>query len=396
MRDAIGIILSAILILLTLGVVIYKKTPQKVKNYVMNHKKAIAFSAIIILLVLAVVVYKKTHYTVKNADIIIEETGYNPANDQQMISPYDLFVWEGKLYFHPVGSKVKEQYYMELCVFEDNSVRSLGAMEYIRAYRDGCIYYKGDEDLSKLEDFFREPTLRLPLMSYNISTGERTALIEDGWLLQEFKTHYDEDGTCYFSTSDEGDEYYIVKNGQIVGKEAHVQTYIRGDKQYIEKRDSYPGELICINPDGTEEIITELYQHFSRTVIIPCNNGLLVYDHSSCNLLYFIPDDTGELVELFTFEGIHTAGSMNVHGDWVYVSFNRYKEYKDVIGYIPFENDTFEGTYRISLIDYSVEKLSDEVYYGMYIFDDTGIYACKESGIYKLDFDGNVLYTIME
>ena len=50
-----------------------------------------------------------------------------------------------------------------------------------------------------------------------------------------------------------------------------------------------------------------------------------------------------------------------------------------------------EGTYRISLKDYSVEKLNDNIYDGLYYFGDAYIYACdRDGGIYRLNLDGSV------
>ena len=50
-----------------------------------------------------------------------------------------------------------------------------------------------------------------------------------------------------------------------------------------------------------------------------------------------------------------------------------------------------EGTYRISLKNYSVEKLNDNIYDGLYYFGGDYLYACNRDGcMYRLNLDGSV------
>ena len=60
--------------------------------------------------------------------------------------------------------------------------------------------------------------------------------------------------------------------------------------------------------------------------------------------------------------------------------------------FVGFEEDKLSGTYRIDLTDFSTEKISDTVFTGMYIFNDSEIYACdKYYRMYRLAFDGSVI-----
>lgn len=371
-----------------------------------KRKIVITAAVLCVLLIVVVVGYQKTHYFVNNADCVVEEIGNHPANDRQYNSPFTLFTWNGKLYVYPSSTEAKDQYYRELCVLEDTGIRSLGEMANLYAAKDGYVYYVGKDSPSRLEavtGLTSNQYIDEQLMCYNLSTGEHTEIVKTGLISRE-RIHFEEDGTCYFPSDrisagyyDQDTEYYIVRKGNLLGSNVQPETYTRGELVYtFEQADTYHFNLVCISPDASKGVLAEFSSGTQSVFLIPCDNGLLVYNYNSCDMLYYIPDDTGEIIELFAFEGIHSIGSVNVHGDWVYVSFNRYGSYKDVIGYIPIKNDTFEGTYRISLIDYSIEKLSDEVYHGMYIFDDTGIYACKESNIYKLDFDGNLISTLLK
>ena len=67
------------------------------------------------------------------------------------------------------------------------------------------------------------------------------------------------------------------------------------------------------------------------------------------------------------------------------------------IGFKRSENDEMEGLYRINLLDGNIVKISDLFFDGLYIFDDTGIFACDEyCSIFKLGFDGEVIDTLLE
>ena len=56
----------------------------------------------------------------------------------------------------------------------------------------------------------------------------------------------------------------------------------------------------------------------------------------------------------------------------------------------------YSGTFRIDTEDFSVEKISDYVYDGLFIFDNESIFACDTGkNIYQLDMDGRVLKTVI-
>ena len=130
--------------------------------------------------------------------------------------------------------------------------------------------------------------------------------------------------------------------------------------------------------------------------MIPCEEGLLIHNETNGDFLYFVEADTGNAVALYTAECIYAYSAVNVYGDNAYLSFVRYTQWGPLgLGGQVSEDDELNGTYRISLKDYSVTKISDEIYNGLFIFDDSGIYACNSDGqICKLDFNGNVLLRV--
>lgn len=332
-------------------------------------------------------------YNVTTDTIAITASGDHPANYHQYDASVRMFVWDGQLYFYSYGGNTKAQFYRELCVFEDQSVKSLGKMAFVYALQDGYVYYSGDEVYSKLEvdlslvpwNFSETETL----MCLDLSTNQQTALSE----IKTFSWHdlfLDADGTCYIPDNSNIGMYYTVEDGTISGPTEMSERYTLGSNQYtIENHD-----LVRYSSTGDREILKE-FKELGSPCILPCENGLLIYNHGATDLLYFIPSDTESMVEFLVFNGFATISAVNVYQDWAYVSFKRYimgehglEKYKT--------NDEMEGTYRISLTDYSSEKLSDIVYNGLYIFDNEGMYACDgKGGIFKLDFDGNVIMTLM-
>ena len=67
------------------------------------------------------------------------------------------------------------------------------------------------------------------------------------------------------------------------------------------------------------------------------------------------------------------------------------------LGGVRYEDDQVEGTYRVNLDDFSVRKISNEIYNGLYYFGGDCLYACDQNcNIYRLGLDGNVLETLFQ
>ena len=88
--------------------------------------------------------------------------------------------------------------------------------------------------------------------------------------------------------------------------------------------------------------------------------------------------------------------AVTVVGSDVYFSLDRWEEEYGFYQLRHFKNDTIPGTYRISLKDFSMKKISDEIYDGLYNFDDTCLYVCYKQNIYQIDFDGNVQKVLLK
>ncbi len=126
-----------------------------------------------------------------------------------------------------------------------------------------------------------------------------------------------------------------------------------------------------------------------KRTMVSTEYGTVVHRQSAFNMLYFI-DLNHNIIPLFSVQGIDAYSAITVVKDSVYLSFKRYEKLGS-IGMKRFENDMLEGTYRISLVDYSSVKLSDQIYDDLYYFGDNFIFACDNKGkIYRLNMDGSI------
>lgn len=313
-------------------------------------------------------------------NVAILDYQYHPANSRQYEASVQMGVFDRCLYFTPEASSGNEA--RLLYVLKDGKMEQVTQLSQdVMAMGDGYVYYSdvnGDAGWG--------------LNCYAIAANKAERLMPMERYVRgnsmDWRTSYlAEDGTYCFYTDD---SCYPI-TGTRVGKPAQgPETYTMGDySYYVEGRtlmrkraDETPQSLSAYVPDGVKSMI-------------PCQGGLLIHNAYSGNLLYFIEETSGEIVELFSVPCIYAVSAVNVHGKDVYLSFKRFEKEGLFGGYERFPNDTLEGTYRISLEDGSAEKISDEIYDGLFIFDDTGIYACNEDcHIYKLGFDGNVIMTI--
>lgn len=330
--------------------------------------------------------------------VVVGETYISPANIKQPNSVVQIGVCGGTLFIVPgKGSGIPGTKYQScLCAFEDGSLvkrmdlrrKGLSA----ELLHGGCAYFSSEHSPLVLYGCsLKSGELRelyslkdLPDPQYRAFTGNR------------FQT---EDGALCFPVLrfSEPEQWCVrVAEDRAASCEAVTEHYLLGDRLYYLTSENNLDKIYCIDAEGQE---SELPLEDARNrSLIRTDHGLLIHNRSSYGrgvMLYYVTE-AGELIELFAAPQLSSVSAVTVYHDTVYFSFMRTEKYGS-IGELGFENDELIGTWRISLADYSAEKLSDRIYDGMYIFDDTGIYACDcYCDIYKLDFDGNIMDTLME
>ena len=365
-------------------------------------KKAIGFFALISSLVTLAVVFcyfftdfsqKKSPYTISRETAIpvstIEDTYISPANNCQFNASVWMGVYDGQLYY--------------LTNSRSNVLRCLGNIDEEILLSDkkevSVLGYDGRTLYYRLEEEQPGQALITTLCCCNLSTREITELKKyldpDEGLIPAMCV-FPGDGIAYFKhLCHEG--YLTVNDHEVVNENNTNREYQiqLGDWLYFMDEQSAVEHVYRQGKSGdVEEVVLA---GALRRSLIPTDKGILVHNERTHDLLYLI-DTEGDVTELFQIECDMSISALTVNATDVFLSVRRLK-----LGgpfgagsAVRYPGDTLSGTYRISLEDYSVEKISDEVYNGLYIFNDSGIFACDgDRRIYKLDFDGNVIETLL-
>ena len=220
------------------------------------------------------------------------------------------------------------------------------------------------------------------LYLYDPTSGTSTPVLQGEEMYPQYLS---QDGTLYVSARNEYPLCYPI-NGTAAGEQQLApESYTIAGKTYTVEESGSDTEVVCYDEANTKYVFDEEIPYGQKS-LIPCENGLIVHNEGWGNILYYIDGTSNEVIELFTVDCAVSISTVNVYQDYAYLSFSRYKAGE--FGIVGYKDDTVKGTYRINLNDYSVEKMSDDVYSGLFIFDDSGIFACDSKGnVYKLDFD---------
>jgi hypothetical protein len=319
--------------------------------------------------------------------IEIQDASYYHGNNLQLNASVLMTSWDGQLYFYisDSGTINRSDYDRQLCLFHDGTISIVRRFDkQILAMKDGRIYLR--TSTSEGGDHM--------LYCYNIAEDTETELVSFSWA-GSFN-HRDNvarimaDGVLYLRVCSDTQDYFPIEDSHVGEPETWQESYLFGEYRYVVAEDAYGARSIVRMTAGeSSSYVYDLPP--GRLNVFFCEGGLLLHNEMFGNLLYYIEGNTGKLVTLFTIECARSVSAVNVHGTYAYLSFVRYEK-DDTVFAKTYDDDTLTGTYRIDLVDYSAEKISNNVYNGLYIFDDSGIYACDvNNDIYKIDFDGDVI-----
>ena len=355
---------------------------------------------ILVLLIAAggIWIYARLHPTYKaiQETILVQEIGEHPANQCQRWASVWMGIYDGKLYFCPRDPGQATKLDGHICTFTDDGVQKVCDLEteYPRyfMYINDRLYY-GYGGLSMCD----------------FQTGEVRIDLADR---MEALMYAAADGSLYFLH--DWDNYAPAElNAQMcvrIKEDGTVEDdvslpeecgYRLGDKTYFVlpnngwNSDGGFHAVFTLQEDGSLELISEFGMGNRTTTIIPAENGLLIHNARDNDALYFI-DGSGTIRCLFETDGCEVKSAVTVVGSDVYFSLDRWEEEYGFYQLRHFKNDTIPGTYRISLKDFSMKKISDEIYDGLYNFDDTCLYVCYKQNIYQIDFDGNVQKVLLK
>lgn len=332
--------------------------------------------------------------TVTSEPIDISYQINSPGNQLQPYASVRLTVVENKLYMYipMTSSVVASPYDGYLCVFKDGGIQRVKRInDTVLDLWNGSLYYNVSNNNTGTKSF----------VCYQISSGEDVTIVTYNHRISKTEAaRSGAEGQIYYPANNSSSLYYCIQETRMVDTGCIESRYRFGDNIYTyvkgESNGKYTNTIIAADIEGN---ILRDYQGSvgnGSCRVIPCETGLIIHNSISPDMLYLIAGDSGDVIELFSVDGERTLSAVNVYQEYVYLSFLRYRDY-DQLWFGRFENDSQEGTYRINLKNGSVEKISDKIYNGLYIFDDSGIFACdSNNNVYKLNFDGNVIMTLLE
>lgn len=348
----------------------------------------IATSAVMVITLGLLLSYSCSTPYVTDSAVVITDAFYNQANYHQNETSVLLGEHEGKLYFliRKYASKLDEsKYHKYLSVFENGTAQRLAKVEGMpQAIANGNVYYwKAQFPEGYAAD----------LCSYDIESRTESYIIslDSG----PCNISISMSGALHFPKDYDSEEYYTAYSDQTINS-SPKPTLQAGEYIYCLAYDTgLPDEAEIMRYDtaGGEKKLSEV--PYGKKTLLPCTHGILVHNEGTGNLLYLIEND-GSVKKLFTVPCMTSISAVNVYGDYAYLSFLRYEGYGE-IGMTRYDNDTLEGTWRINLLNGTKEKISDSIYNGIYIFDNTGIYVCdKACNIYKIDFSGKLTQILLK
>lgn len=296
--------------------------------------------------------------------------------------------YKGKLYLLPQchHSTKMTKYDGWLCLLETDGIKKLsklgnGSSVQVVGADDRFLYYwvKGDS-VDKL-------------YCYNIDSQTETLLYSGEAYLFE-TTFAAENGSFYIPVvshdNTKESKFIHVLNGAVVSATSEQMAYSNGDLRYY---------LAVKGPKAVEQVFVsdafnaerEISVKTAKTrVALPCKQGFLIHNEGNSHLLYHVRSYE-EVVCLFEIPCMSSVSAVTVVEDYVFLSVKRYQGYDGIL-LKRYENDDIEGTYRISLTDYTVEKVHDGIYNGFFYFSGDHLFATDEyCNVTILDLQGHVV-----
>lgn len=340
---------------------------------VKNYKRTVLFGCAIVLICIGSLSILRKEPSIKNEEVIIQDEIFNPANYKQYASYMTLGTHNGKLY-------VWNPYKHILYCYNDDSFSKLARINGEgMGIHNGFFYYRKESG----KDGYA-------VYCYDLETGKRNRIVNTELFIRRNVLFMD-NGTIYVPTGSSTGVYYLIDGTECICEATQQVLYRIGENNYALEGERESSVLFSMDPNGEKHSYEDIVPYGLKT-LIPCDDGLVVHNETNGDFLYFIEADTGNALELFTTDCIYAYSAVTIHDGFIYLSFVRYTEWGPLgIAGKTNENDELNGTYRISLEGYSVQKISDEIYNGLFVFNDSGIFACNDDmQVFLLNFDGTV------
>ena len=202
------------------------------------------------------------------------------------------------------------------------------------------------------------------------------------------------DGSVYIPIIDKIERSNIcflhIQGETVLELTSKTEEYSCGPYKYMLLADSSNmfENLVQIDSKGMCQTIP--LGNASHRAIISALDGIVIHNEGFSDLLYYIRTD-GEVLELLQIPCLSSESAVTLCGTDIILSFKRFETYGQ-FGLLRYANDDLEGTYKISLTDFEIEKISDKIYSGFFAFNDEYLFATDDNcNIDILYHDGSTI-----
>lgn len=323
-----------------------------------------------------------------------QEEGFMIISDFQIRQP-DANVWmcayKNEIFiFIPRGSNRRNKY--TDCIISLSKGEIVYKFDYrikILGYSNGIIYFVAPEE-----------NIEGTIIGMFDMSIKNINWLECDYKIEHTRTsvYMSSESICIpIEENSDGYNYAVVSGKSIISYKQEVPVTYYKDVYYYLSR-PYPMKGIY-NGVLTEDVITKgIDGNEKRIELDGASIPLSIFQISESVVLYCINGRTPlsiiesdqKITPVFTFDCLMSESSIALHENKIFLSVRRYREFGPLsLGYLIDSNDDLEGLYTINMSDFSVRKISDSFYTGLYNLDGTCLYGCDTDGnVYKIAFDG--------
>ncbi len=254
----------------------------------------------------------------------------------------------------------------------------------ILGFGRGFVYYR---------DYDRESLNDLDFSARALDSGEESSILYVDFLrgrkAYAMRMTHTEDDQLMFHFDTDKDSTCTVMDGTIpIDQPCQEPVYVLGDYQYFV--DHKTMTVYQINSDGKQEPIYD-GKGYTQVELFPQKRGILLYARNQSRPLYWI-DEQGQMIELIYINSLnYPTTTMNFSEESIYISVKSLSKIDTFFGKpVHVRGDPHSGTYRISTDDFSIEKVDDTIYSGIFVFGEGVLFACDEDGsVFQFDQNWN-------
>lgn len=347
-------------------------------------------------LMLALSSCKSANHKVINVAVTVCSDRFRYVNTLQTDTQIQMQAINGDLYVYlPAGDKTDSAVY----VFGQAGASKLDALssfmnaskiDKIRAFGNGYLYAGIQKSVA---------SEKAELLCYNLRTSNSGVILstENAPYLN---TVFDENGTLYVTSkeisSNSGERFQIIQGDTLLSGITEKPEVPVGTFSEVLKRNQ--GTVLALTEGQIGDVIESaeaLEIKYGACISCPCVGGCLIYTAGKTPICFLSTD--GTVMPLLQYDCLFSASCFNFNADYAYLSLKRYEKWdKWYFGMLPYEDDSISGTYRVSLTDLTIEKVSDTYYKALFIFDDASIFACGQYGsVYQYSPEWNLIATLV-